>query len=317
MIVYKNTKNHRGDLVDRDESFGLAYETDDYFVHHYCDSDWWINRHRIYQRKTGSLREWAVSVFGAIDVQDSNLPHGTSISQVWRPTVYYNEEQDFLGNTKSEFGICARSLIILLQKLSDIFDYVEPTGDGLKAFGHKSRELLILACTEVENHWVHYLKAAGVVKDRYSTNDYVTLKSALHLSEYKVIRDRLNLAAYFPFSTWNATQPTRSLDWYDAYNKVKHDRNENFSMATVETCINSVAACSVLFAARFGPMELSGNLTKLSGLFNELFSIELDNPDLRTFYIPTWSIDDLGNERLCHPMVGDPEMAMQILPFTI
>jgi len=91
------------------------------------------------------------------------------------------------------------------------------------------------------------------VQDRYTTNDYVALKLPLHLSEYKLIRDRLNLADYFPFVGWSDTQPTQSLEWYNAYNKVKHNRDENFNLATVENCINSVAACSVLFSTRFSP----------------------------------------------------------------
>jgi len=316
MIVYENTKGHPGS--HNYEPFGMAYETDDFFVHHYCTKGpiLWFGE-RVYQRKNGLLRDWVVDVFGAVNIQESNLPPGTTKSQVWRPGVGFNKTQEFLGNSISDFGKCARALLILLQKLSDIFDFIEPADDGLSAYGHKTRELLILTCTEVENYWVHYLKLAGVTKDRYSTNDYVTLKSPLHLAEYKVIRDRLNLAECFPFANWNSTQPTQSLEWYDAYNQVKHDRNENFPKATVKNCINSVAACSVLFSARFGPGSLSGNLSKLSTQFNEMFSVELHNPDIRSFYIPTWEIEDRGDDRLSCPLDFNPEVTMNSVPFTI
>jgi hypothetical protein len=40
--------------------------------------------------------------------------------------------------------------------------YVEPTEELLNAFGHKTRQLLILACTEVETYWKYYLDKAGI-----------------------------------------------------------------------------------------------------------------------------------------------------------
>ena len=37
-----------------------------------------------------------------------------------------------------------------------------------------------------------------------------------------------------PFALWEEARPTGSLAWYDAYNAVKHDRERNFSRATLE-----------------------------------------------------------------------------------
>jgi len=317
MLVYKNTKKHDGRPLD-ENVYGYANETEDYFVHNYCKNgpNLWFGS-RVYQKKQGRLLDWVRDIFGAEDILQTQNSAGTVISKVWRPGVGYDQPHKYLGDTNSDFGQHARALTILLQKLSDIFDFTEPSGDGLNAYGHKTRELLILACTEVENYWVHYLKIAGIIQARYSTNDYVRLKSPLHLSEYKVVRDRLNLPDYFPFDGWDIAQPTRSLLWYDSYNKVKHDRNANFSLATVENCINAVSACAVLFSTRFGPDELAGNLTKLSGLINEIFSIELHDPDLKSFYIPVREIEDPGHTRLCQDYDWDNELIMNIQPFRI
>jgi hypothetical protein len=45
------------------------------------------------------------------------------------------------------------SLHILLKKLEELFETVEPTEANLTAYGHKIREILLLACMEVESSW--------------------------------------------------------------------------------------------------------------------------------------------------------------------
>ena len=61
-----------------------------------------------------------------------------------------------------------------------------------------------------------------------------------------------------PFHGWNSIQPTKSLIWYDVYNRVKHDREANFKDATLGNAIQAVAGCVVMLAAQFGH-EALGN----------------------------------------------------------
>ena len=56
-----------------------------------------------------------------------------------------------------------------------------------------------------------------------------------------------------PFKSWNASSPTKSLNWYDDYNAIKHDREQKFHKATLLNTINAVSAIAILILAQYGP----------------------------------------------------------------
>jgi hypothetical protein len=77
-----------------------------------------------------------------------------------------------------------------------------------ECFGHATRNILILACTEVEAHWKKILEANGYENKergdrRLNTKDYVHLLDAMRLDQYVV---NLN---YYPWlstaSSWLST----------------------------------------------------------------------------------------------------------------
>ena len=57
---------------------------------------------------------------------------------------------------------------------------------------------------------------------------------------------------FAPFKDWNASNPTTSLSWYDAYNKTKHDREGNLNVGTLDNAVRAVGAAVVMFLAQFG-----------------------------------------------------------------
>ena len=76
------------------------------------------------------------------------------------------------------------------------------------------RELLILACTEVEDAWSHFMRLANMPQGGrgWSTNDYVKLKGPLHLDEFELRLEPYPAApAFRPFDGWDGIQPTQSL----------------------------------------------------------------------------------------------------------
>ncbi len=82
-------------------------------------------------------------------------------------------------------------LSALREQLERICRVVHPSEKTLRTFGHDIRNLLILACTEVEAHFKGVLKANGCKAD--NTKDYVKLSLAMKLGEY---------AIDFPFYPW-------------------------------------------------------------------------------------------------------------------
>jgi hypothetical protein len=161
-------------------------------------------------------------------------------------------------------------LTALMRQLDRICQTVQPTETTYDTFGHDIRNLLILACTEVESHWRGVLVANGVNKDRPTTADYVALRPAMRLDEYAI--DFPNypwLQPLKPFEGWGSMgSPTRELKWYDAYNAVKHNRENEFERATLRHAFDAVTACAIMIAAQFGHPHGLGQRTDLQAFFH-------------------------------------------------
>lgn len=307
-IFYENTKTtipHWVKPIHETLPLGYAYETDTHFVHIYGENTG-LNNISVgltaVEKKQGALEDWAIRTFGAINIQPLNLPIGQSIDGVWRPSLFYSKDiQDALKIDMYEQRSAEQALRILLDKLDDIFLYVEPDQNGTQSFGHKSRELLILACTEVENMWVSLLDKAGTTASNgrmFTTQDYVKLLPKLCLGEFQISFKNYNVRKFQPFINWDASSPTQSLIWYDAYNKTKHDRKNSFSCATLENVMDAITATIVMFCSKYGPFYLLNGNTTLSSLINQHFEIDLVNSDSSTYYIPKFSFPDTIREDL-------------------
>lgn len=192
-----------------------------------------------------------------------------------------------------------QALRVLIEKLDDLLLYIEPDRNGLRSYSHKSRELLILACTEVEDSWVSIFKSSGISPQNnrmFTTKYYVKLLSKARLNEFQItFKNYDELRNFIPFCQWDLSQPTKSLKWYDSYNKTKHDRNSSFNEATLENVLDAVSASIAMFCARFSPFSLLNNNNILSSLINQYFKISLRESDPSTYYIP--KIDLPANTR--------------------
>ncbi len=191
----------------------------------------------------------------------TELPKGEYYPRIARPIFHHGQvnpkpKLPDVHTHANELASLRGQLVSLMRTLERICQTVHPTKDTFGAYGHDIRNLLILACTEVETHWRAVLVANGVSKQRFDTNDYVKLAAPMKLTEYAVSLPYYPwLDPFRPFAAWPSSKPTQDLKWYDAYNNVKHDREGNFSQATLEAAFNAVVACAVLLVAQFGPME--------------------------------------------------------------
>ena len=245
----------------------------------------------VIEGKEGSLEEWVVRVFGAIDIIPLDNKIGHSVDGIWRPSLYFQDDTyKALNVSKFTQRSSEQALRIIIEKLDDLLLYIEPDVNGLQSYSHKTRELLILACTEVENQWTALLNKASAepINTRtFTTQDYVKLLNVAHLNEYVIkLRNYENLNHFNPFLDWTIDRPTQSLAWYNAYNKTKHDRDLNFSEATLENTIQAVLANIIMFSARFSPFNLLNESKTLSSIINQNFEIALENSNPSSYYIP-------------------------------
>jgi hypothetical protein len=141
----------------------------------------------------------------------------------------------------------------LIQQLEQICRVVHPMDSNLNTFGHEIRNVLILACMEVEAQCKAVLRAHGI--DGKNTEDYVKLATPMRLSEFTVECPYYPwMPAMRPFRTWHSgmKSPSQNLAWYNAYNNVKHDRESNFREASLARAFEALAGFFVMLCAQYG-----------------------------------------------------------------
>ncbi len=159
-------------------------------------------------------------------------------------------------------------LAALTSQLFAICRVVQPSSSTMSVYGHEIRNLLLLAATEVESHWRRVLTLNGASLKGSSTAMFFPTRDVLALPEYEVSFHQYPwMEPVAPFRTWVATEPTKSLPWFDDYNAVKHNRDDEFHRATLQSAFEALAACAILTVARFGRKNAFAGSPELGTFF--------------------------------------------------
>jgi hypothetical protein len=201
------------------------------------------------------------------------LSPGQYYPRIARPSAHH--PSDFPKLSMQQYGdgdfvaIARSQLTTLMRQLELICQTIHPCAGTFRTFGHSIRNLLILACTEVETHWRGILTANHYASDQYKTTDYVLLQQAMRLGDYAINFPAFPwLDSLRPFEGWEKTAPTKTLAWYSAYNAVKHNRELEFENATLLSVLNAVSACAIMMVAQFGTIIGLGRNTELDAFFH-------------------------------------------------
>jgi hypothetical protein len=328
-LTYKNTRTSvigQSFFLHEEYSRGYAYEGETHFVHYYGLGHGFRNvplRLTVIEQKSGSLEDWVKREFGAEDIEEMETEVGVIVKGVWRPSLCsYQDIYKTLDVTEQEMRLSENALRLLINKLDDIFVYIEPCAASRDVYSHKTRELLILACTELENFWQYYAERSRLSGSgkRLTTNDYAKLCKPLHLKEYQfTLNTYAGLPPLRPFEHWDTAKPTASLAWYDAYNKTKHDREKHFSQATLFHCINAVVACLVMHCVKFSPYQMFGQTNAFSSIINQHFKAGLVEVDYRNFYLfqVNPEHEERGKYLSLGSIDGDASFLFKALDFTV
>ena len=198
--------------------------------------------------------------------------------RIWRGNESPSPEEAGIAR---EWIISVRIGRQLFGRLRELFGYIEPHPQNDLVHGMQQRELLILACTEVESAWKSILKTNGLTQDRWTTTDYVKLLKPLRLAEWSVrLSSHPDYPTITPFQSWNEIAPTKSLGWYDAYNSVKHDRENGMQQATFANVIHAMAAVYIMTVSQFGTSHVND-------------STPFHPDEFRIASMPSWELDEL------------------------
>jgi hypothetical protein len=239
-------------------------------------------------------------------VDKASLLVGEYHPRVWRP--FYSPSPD--RTYRAEWTTSVQAARNLFLDMRDIFRCIEPVAANDKAHGHRLRELLILACTEVESAWKSVLVANGYTSPRRHmiTDDYVKLLGPLALDQWELsLVMHPGFPSFKPFAGWQSAKPTESLSWYSAYNAVKHGRETEFNRATLKALVEALGAVFVMISAQFGPwlppydgeaaggnvpqfgpIILAEQLAAVRTLWADDFACEMPDWPLADTYVPPW-----------------------------
>jgi hypothetical protein len=159
-----------------------------------------------------------------------------------------------------------RAFLLIQQDVQELFSYVEPSDPNLATYSHRIQQLLMRACVEVEaNFTAIFLDNEYALPNgsEFKMQHYRLIEKSHRLSSFEVripgwkgVR-----AVRRPFEAWATGE---SLAWYRAYNKSKHNRHENFHLATLDAMVDAYCGLNVLLSAQFHTEDYSSGHVLMS-----------------------------------------------------
>ena len=188
-----------------------------------------------------------------------------------------------------------RAFLLIMKDLQNLFEYIEPSQESMDTYSYKIHSLFMRICIEIEanfkailNENIYTPKVNRFGQQVFNISVYKLVNYSHHLSSYKVGLSQWagkELLTFEPFKNWNIQNG--KVEWYQAYNKSKHDRQDNFRLANMRNLLNAAAGLLVLISSQFRREDFSPSYSRLisGGSFElgmepslgELFLIKFPN----------------------------------------
>jgi hypothetical protein len=205
-----------------------------------------------------------------------------------------------------------RSFLLIQNDIQKLFEYIEPVDKNKRTYSHRTHELFIRVCIEVEANCKAILRENGyTMRDEKDWNmtDYCLIEKTHKLSEYEVLLPRWDgkFGRYKPFKNWASD---KKLGWYQYYNVVKHDIHSNFSHANIKNLVEATSGLVALLSAQFlsedfshsaGCLALQGSGDGMESAIGDYFRVRYPNWNEGDRYDFEWGeIKDKPGIIQCH-----------------
>jgi hypothetical protein len=134
--------------------------------------------------------------------------------------------------------------LALERDLEKVARFIEFSKENFSVYSIELAHLLFAAASEVDVVAKQLCEHINSTEPRENILDYRdTLKKYLpNIATTQVFVPRFGLE----FSPWHKWNENSTPDWWQSYNKVKHERHRFFAKATLENALNALGALLVL-----------------------------------------------------------------------
>lgn len=147
-----------------------------------------------------------------------------------------------MGFVQTESSLHWNYFLALEQDLEKIARYIEFHSDNYETYSIELAHLLLAASSEVDVVMKQLVKAlTGRTCETMKEYQKDIKEHFPHLLDVKCSMPKFSIDVIHPWLNWMGDEPKRP-DWWYAYNKIKHDRNNHYPKANLKNVINALAA---------------------------------------------------------------------------
>ena len=162
-----------------------------------------------------------------------------------------------------------RMYLVLEKELVEALDYVELNVNNFSTTSIVFSKLLLSIGAEIDNVFREYSGLTGRSSIEFYYNFILNKHPAIVNQQVKVKDTTIDLK---PYDGWNGTQPSQSLNFWQKYNELKHDRVLNAQNASLETVLNALAGLFIMELYRFNDIFMTQSDTFINMPDDELES---------------------------------------------
>jgi len=165
------------------------------------------------------------------------------------------------------FDFCIASFCVLEQQLKSCMEYIPFIETNKQVLSPKFVPVIFEACSLVDSI---FTEMAGDATERYNLKRHNQKHEPyLLLAEKTTLFLISPMQVLQPYREWSTTQP----EWWAAYNALKHDRLDNYEVATYT---NAVLALCALHQVMASFKEFIGGFLRAGWIATESFDVLTD-----------------------------------------
>lgn len=133
--------------------------------------------------------------------------------------------------------------LLLEQEFDKLKIYIEPNEDNSGTYSMEFVRHLTSICAEIDSVFKTICNIDQAT--HADTGDYYPIMTAKYPSITEQSVRGYNMSI-MPFKDWNSRATSRSLDWFGAFNDVKHSRVAAFKKANLKNTLQALAGLYIL-----------------------------------------------------------------------